>query len=293
MRRPSPTLLSCFPFLLLVLVALSAITVGSEGASLLEVIVRALPAQFDFLAGQVLELDRLRTKVTVAGALLTLWAALGVFGAISIAVNYAWGVEKRHSFLKTKLIAFLMMLTAGVFLVGALALGSAAQMVHASWFAGAAEYAPVLSAQEPGGLNRRTPLFMIVVVFIHYFQSPTRRCACETCGRGRCWRASRGARRLPGFPGTSRLQAVQRAWIDRRRRRVHAVGVRVGGHPALRGQCLRGLGPLAEAPPDMPVGDTRGIRKEGAPPRPGTRGLASDGRPLIESVPDLMKLRQQ
>src|ERR1039458_4623173 len=75
------TLLSCFPFLLLVLVALGMISVGSEGASRLEVIVRALPAQFDFLVGQVLELDHLRTQVTVAGTLLTLWASMGVFGA--------------------------------------------------------------------------------------------------------------------------------------------------------------------------------------------------------------------
>ena len=51
--------------------------------------------------------------VGVAGTLALVWGALGVFGAISTAVNYAWGVEKQRSFWKHKLFSFVMLLVAG------------------------------------------------------------------------------------------------------------------------------------------------------------------------------------
>ncbi len=41
------------------------------------------------------------------------WAAMGVFGAVTSAVNHAWGVEKNRSYLKHKLVSFLMLLVAG------------------------------------------------------------------------------------------------------------------------------------------------------------------------------------
>ena len=50
--------------------------------------------------------------VGVAGTLALVWGALGVFGAISTAVNYAWGVEKQRSFWKHKLFSFVMLLVA-------------------------------------------------------------------------------------------------------------------------------------------------------------------------------------
>ncbi len=40
----------------------------------------------------------------VVGTIALVWGALGVFGAISTAVNYAWGVEKPRSFWKHKLL---------------------------------------------------------------------------------------------------------------------------------------------------------------------------------------------
>ncbi len=164
------SLLSLFPFLLLVFVALGQITMGSQGESLRQVIVRALPAHFDFLIGQLQELEALRLKVSFAGVALTLWASTGVFGAILSAVNYAWGVEKRPNYLKNKLIAFVMLLTAGVLLVGALALGSAAQMAHTSWFVEMIDQAPALGwLQNFVVRNAPTPIFMFVVGLIYYF----------------------------------------------------------------------------------------------------------------------------
>ena len=75
------------------------------------------------------------SRIGVAGTVALIWGALGVFGAITTAVNYAWGVEKQHSFWKHKLVSFVMLLVAGLILLIALLLVSATQVVSASWFA--------------------------------------------------------------------------------------------------------------------------------------------------------------
>jgi membrane protein len=109
-------------------------------------------------------------QLSVAGTLVTLWASMGVFGAITSAVNYAWGVEKSYSFLKHKLVAFLMMAAAGLLAVTALTLVSAAQVVEANWFAGILMRYPELS--KLSGLlynNAVTFIFILVVGLIYYF----------------------------------------------------------------------------------------------------------------------------
>ncbi len=47
---------------------------------------------------------------------------MGVFGAITSAVNHAWGAEQPYGFLKHKVVAFVMMLAAGLLAVTALLL---------------------------------------------------------------------------------------------------------------------------------------------------------------------------
>ena len=70
----------------------------------------------------------------VAGSIALVWASLGVFGAISTAVNHAWGVEKQRSYLKHKLVSFLMLIATASILLIAVGLISAAAVVRASWF---------------------------------------------------------------------------------------------------------------------------------------------------------------
>jgi membrane protein len=70
----------------------------------------------------------------VAGALALIWASLGVFGAITSAVNEAWGVEKQRSFLKHRLVSFLMLVAAGAVMIVALLFVTAVQVAEASWF---------------------------------------------------------------------------------------------------------------------------------------------------------------
>ena len=166
-------LLSLFPFVLVVLSVLSrlALKTGSPtDETLLHMVERALPTNFGFVGTQLGELARAPVELNVAGTLVTLWASMGVFGAITSAVNHAWGVEQNYSFLKHKLVAFLMMLAAGLLAVIALLLVGAVQMVEANWFTTIRETYPTFNVVT-GFLSRNasTPIFILVVGLIYYF----------------------------------------------------------------------------------------------------------------------------
>lgn len=163
------SLLSLFPFSLLVLSVLSHITVGETGATLLQLVARAMPARVEFLT-QIEELAPRALELGVAGTLVMLWASMGVFGALTSAVNHAWGVETPPSFFKHKLIAFVMLMTAGALMVIALLLVSAIQVVETTWFVSVAARFPL--ADELRGLmvrNAVTPMFILVVGLIYYY----------------------------------------------------------------------------------------------------------------------------
>jgi len=167
------TLLSLFPFLLLVLSTVSRLAIGPTGAAsdtLVEFVSNVFPSRFDFVLSQVREMASAPLNLNVVGTILTLWGSMGVFGAVTSAVNHAWGVEYSYSFFKHKLVAFVMMITAGVLAVTALVLIGAVQMAEAHWFAG-------VFARFPGFLyvsgvfmrNVPTPIFTVVVGLIFYF----------------------------------------------------------------------------------------------------------------------------
>ena len=69
----------------------------------------------------------------VAGTLALIWSSLGVFGALTSAVNEAWGVEKRRSYLKHRLVSFLMLVAAGLLMVASLLLVMAVRVAETSW----------------------------------------------------------------------------------------------------------------------------------------------------------------
>jgi len=165
-------LLSIFPFLLLVLSVLARIATndGADAPTLLDLIGQALPSRFEFLSRQFTELARAPLNLSVAGTVVTLWASMGVFGAITSAINHAWGVERNYSFLKHKLVAFVMMLTAGLLAVVAMLVASAAHVVEAGWFADVLARYPDL-AWLSGVIvsNAITPAFIVVVGLIYYF----------------------------------------------------------------------------------------------------------------------------
>jgi len=128
-------LLSLFPFLLLIISILGAITAGdAQRIAVLSFVFEYFPTRLDFVSDQLDALQQSRFSVGVAGGLALAWASLGVFGAVTSAVNAAWGVEKQRSFLKHRLVSFLMLVSAGGVLMLALLLMSTAQVARASWF---------------------------------------------------------------------------------------------------------------------------------------------------------------
>lgn len=164
------SLLSLFPFLLLVLALLGRLTVGDRDATLLQLISQAVPGHFEFLFTQIQALSKVQVKVGVAGLLLSLWASFGFFGAITSAVNHAWGVEKRPSFWKHKLIGFTILTAAGLLLAMTLVLVSSVQMAQANWFTSLIVEVPWLVWLRGFILsNLPTPMFVFVVGLLYYF----------------------------------------------------------------------------------------------------------------------------
>src|SRR5207244_10444353 len=108
---------------------------ASDRAAVFEFVLRYFPAQFDFITRQLDAFRDTAFTLGVAGTAALMWGAVGVFGAVSTAVNYAWGVEKQRSFWKHKLFSFLMMVIASLLLLIALLLLSSSTMVGARWFA--------------------------------------------------------------------------------------------------------------------------------------------------------------
>lgn len=164
-------LLSLFPFLLLLISILGAITANNqERVAVLAFVFTYFPARIDFVADQLDSLQASAFRIGVAGTLSLAWASLGVFGAVTSAVNDAWGVEKQRSFLKHRLVSFLMLVAAGAAVVLALSLASAAQIAGASWFGQVLSRYLWISVLQ-GWLARSlsTILLMVGVGLVYYF----------------------------------------------------------------------------------------------------------------------------
>ena len=128
-------LLSLFPFLLLAISLLGSVTADeNQRLAVLTFVFRYFPTHLDFVATQLDAFRQTRIQVGIAGSLALIWSSLGVFGAITSAVNEAWGVEKQRSFLKHRMVSFLMLVAAGLVMVVGLLLVSAVQVAEASWF---------------------------------------------------------------------------------------------------------------------------------------------------------------
>ena len=164
-------LLSLFPFFLLAFSIIASITsTEADRQAVLNFVLKYFPQKFGFVDEQLTALQQAGLRLGVAGSVLMTWAAMGVFGAITSAVNHAWGVEKQPSFFKHKLISFVMLLLASVLLVVGLLLVSALNVVEARWFAEVVTRIPVL--QELQGIVLRwatTLIFILVVGLVFYF----------------------------------------------------------------------------------------------------------------------------
>lgn len=165
------SLLSLFPFSMLALAALGAVTADdADRRAVLDFVLRYFPSQFDFITTQLDAFGANTVTFGVAGFIGLVWGALGFFGALSTAVNYAWGVEKTRTFWRHKLFSFLMLVVAGLILLVALLLISAAGVVGATWFADVLRQFPGLAILRSLALrNATTVLFVLVVGLVYYF----------------------------------------------------------------------------------------------------------------------------
>jgi membrane protein len=166
------SLLSFFPFVLLVFSILGHIASGHTGddrAALL-LIQRALPRNFEFLSTQIVQLQQTPFRFTVLSTVVILWASMGVFGAVTNAVNHAWGVEKPYSYWRHKFVAFVMMSVAGVFFIVALLLMGAVQVVEASWFTSVLERFPgIHTVTSFAYRNAIVPVTALVLGLVYYY----------------------------------------------------------------------------------------------------------------------------
>ncbi len=164
-------LLSLFPFALIAISILGSVTTDdATRQKVLLFVLRYFPGQFDFIIAQLDAFQQNPTRFGIGGGLLLLWGALGVFGAISTAVNHAWGVEKTRSFWSHRVFSFLMLLTAGLMLMIGLLGATAVQIIEARWFAGVSLNYPALGVMR-GFVIRYSLLLLPALVFglIYYF----------------------------------------------------------------------------------------------------------------------------
>ena len=164
-------LLSLFPFSMLALSILGSVTADeSDRNAVLGFVLRYFPRQFDFITTQLDAFRGSTASFGVAGSLTLIWGSLGIFGAITTAVNHAWGVEKARSFWKHRLFSAVMMIVAGITLLAALMLVWASQLVGASWFASVVSQNPALEVFRGFAVrNATTAMFIAVVGMVFYF----------------------------------------------------------------------------------------------------------------------------
>jgi membrane protein len=164
-------LVSLFPFFLLTFTIIASVTSNdADRNAVFQFVFRYFPRQFDFVTNQLGEMQRAQVKLSVLGSILMIWAAMGVFGAVTSAVNHAWGVEKQPSYFKHKLISFIMLAVSSLLLLLGLVLVSAVSVVEATWFAGVIESAPRLMVLQSLVVRWATTiLFIIVVGLVFYF----------------------------------------------------------------------------------------------------------------------------
>jgi membrane protein len=164
-------LLSLFPFFLLLFSLVASVTSSeSDREAVMRFVFRYFPQQFDFVTMQLGEMQRAQVRLSVAGSILMIWAAMGVFGAVTSAVNHAWGVEKQPSYFKHKLISFVMLAFAGLLLMIGLMMASLINVVEARWFATVIEGLPQLLVLKSFLIRWLTTiLFIFVVGLVFYF----------------------------------------------------------------------------------------------------------------------------
>ena len=167
-------LLSLFPLLLLLVSLLGRVTADPLArTALVDLILQYFPQRgdlVDFIRAQLDGVQGAGVGLGIAGSLVIVWTALGVFRAVSSAVNHAWGVEARRSFFSHQASAFVMLLAAGVLMLASVLVVGLAEMVATSWFGEMLDDVPGLAqVSQVAARYPATLLLIVVVALILYF----------------------------------------------------------------------------------------------------------------------------
>ncbi len=123
-------LFSLFPLVLFVVAALGFFLGSPE---LQEKAIAGIAARFpgseELVIAVVRQVVRARGPTSLVAAASFLWAASGVFSALVVALDRAWGVEKGHPFWQEKLVALLLALAVGVLALVSMSASAAAQVL--------------------------------------------------------------------------------------------------------------------------------------------------------------------
>jgi membrane protein len=169
-------LLSLFPFLLLLFSVIGSLTADPQARDqVITFVFQYFPRQFEFITRQVDSFRTERVGIGVGGGLALAYASLGVFSAVSSAVNHAWGVERHRGFWRHRAFSFVMLLAAGAMFLAAIVLVSAVRVVEARWF-GALGYRPawIETLTGVGSQYFGTVLLILCVGLVFRFVPHTR-----------------------------------------------------------------------------------------------------------------------
>lgn len=164
-------LLSLFPFLLLMLSILGRVTADSvDRDRVVAFVFEYFPRQFEFITGQLDAFRASTLSIGVGGIIGLIWASLGVFNAITAAVNHAWAVERHRNFFKHRLVGFLMLVSSGAILAVALTIVSAAKVAQTRWFGALGPPSPMMEWLSGLAANQLATMLLIgCVAMIFYF----------------------------------------------------------------------------------------------------------------------------
>lgn len=166
-------LLSFFPFILLALSIMSGVSVpNADGSAVLEFVFKYFPTKFDFVQENMQTLKETNVRIGVLGGILLVWASMGVFGALTSAINHAWGVDKQPSYLKHKLISFIMLVGSSLLLLIGLVMLSAIQVAGAGWFAHVVTRIPSLEILRGLAAEWSTTVLLILITATVYYFVP-------------------------------------------------------------------------------------------------------------------------
>ncbi len=124
-------LLSLFPLMLLGLFILGQMTTdAADRDAVVRFVFRYFPRQFGFISGQLQAFETAPVTFGFWGVVALIWGALGVFNAITSAVNHAWAVEKRRSFVRHRLVGIVMLMSSGLLMLVGLMIASLVRLAE-------------------------------------------------------------------------------------------------------------------------------------------------------------------